>query len=99
MFTVDFGDAVLGGLIAVSIGGLHLSAQLRSEEEKLDWREPLLTSILLAASMGFNEAFQGVIGGDNVAWGDGAEMAFFLCPFIVAGSLVGRAAGRVLQRL
>jgi hypothetical protein len=95
MFEVD----LLGVCTAVVIGAVHLTAQLRSEEESLNSRGPLLTSILITAVMGFNEAFKGVIGGDSVAWRDGAATTFFLFPFILTASLAGSAAGRMLQRL
>jgi hypothetical protein len=100
MFRLDFFDAMLGIGLALGFGFIHLVAQLRLEEEEgVDWREPLLHSLIITATMTLSEALQGIWRGDGLGWHDPAEMAVLVFPFIAAGSLTGRGAGWMLQRL
>jgi hypothetical protein len=99
MFRVDFFEALFGCGLALAVGSIQLAAQLRSEEGSFTWKEPLLFPTFIMLPIAFSKAFGGIFRGDGLAWLEAVAMTVSMFPFMVAGSLAGRGAGWMLQRL
>ena len=100
MFGPDIFGALIGFGLALLLAPILLVLQMQSPDQRLNWREPLVFSFAIAAAAAVVVAIGGIFNGDG---GDAFRLAaglsvpmFFL---IAAGSLVGRGAGWVLQRL
>lgn len=100
MFGADYFGGLIGLGVALVMGPVHLALQMRSRETRLGWREVLVFSLAIPAATAFVVAVGGIIDGNGgYAVGDAAVMFVPMFLLIVGGSLAGRGAGWVLQRL
>lgn len=84
------------GVIAVPI---HMFLQLRSDENRIDWRDLALVSIIIAACFGAVVAVGGMLDAGLVALVDGAVVFILLSIALLIGGVVGRILGWILNRL
>lgn len=82
------------------MAAVHLALQLRSQDQRFNWKEPLVFSLAIAAASALVVVAGGIINGDGqYALRDAAAMFTPMFPLIAAGSLVGRGVGWAVQRL
>jgi hypothetical protein len=98
-----FGASFAGGLIGLFIGLLmvvvNLFLQLRSREDRFEWRDPLVYSLVIAGAFGVVVAIGGLLNGDRESLQDAAGVFVPAFALIGLGSFGGRVMGWLLKRL